>query len=113
MDLSSACIDEYIPERLNNIINRVPKDYSFEQVGFALIAYARLPARIRPSRGTIFLNPGGPGGSGKQLVFGRGEMIAEMLGYDWDLVGFDPRGIGESMFVPSFPYLSLIIILTT
>jgi pimeloyl-ACP methyl ester carboxylesterase len=44
--------------------------------------------------GALFLNPGGPGGSGIELAraFGR----AGDIGDRFDIVGFDPRGVGES-----------------
>ena len=47
-------------------------------------------------RGTIFLNPGGPGGSGTDLLRRFGENISEIVGPSFDLLGFDPRGTGMS-----------------
>ncbi|KAJ7114947.1 hypothetical protein C8R44DRAFT_795090 [Mycena epipterygia] len=41
-------------------------------------------------KGTIFLNPGGPGNSGTQ---GASQDLAAYLGNEWDILGFDPRGI--------------------
>lgn len=29
-----------------------------------------------------------------------GPSLAEYLGHDWDLVGFDPRGIGQTKYLP-------------
>ena len=62
------------------------------------IALARIPASDPAHRiGTVFVNPGGPGGSGVGLVlFGFGEFLAEQLDGRFDVVGFDPRGIGAS-----------------
>ncbi len=46
--------------------------------------------------GTIFINPGGPGASGiEQLVFS--EFPKELLKH-YDIIGFDPRGVGFSKF---------------
>ncbi|MCP4307600.1 MAG: alpha/beta hydrolase [bacterium] len=47
--------------------------------------------------GTIFLNPGGPGGSGIDFVAGAGpNLYTDELRAKYDLVGFDPRGIARS-----------------
>lgn len=76
----------------------VPKDYFDPSAGTAQIALARYKATNGPKRGSIMLNPGGPGGSGKKFLASRfgGQLLAGMLGEDYDLIGFDPRGIGET-----------------
>ena len=44
--------------------------------------------------GSIFLNPGGPGGSGVDFVVGAGPFLyTDEVRARFDLVGFDPRGI--------------------
>ncbi|KAK0491622.1 hypothetical protein IW261DRAFT_1438652 [Armillaria novae-zelandiae] len=73
----------------------VPKDYFNSSVGTSTIAFARQNA-TRNRKGSVFLNPGGPGGSGMNLLSRAGEYITELLGDQWDLIGFDPRGIGRS-----------------
>jgi pimeloyl-ACP methyl ester carboxylesterase len=47
-------------------------------------------------QGTIFLNPGGPGGSGTDFVTRYGTTISAIVGPRFDVLGFDPRGIGAT-----------------
>jgi pimeloyl-ACP methyl ester carboxylesterase len=77
---------------------RVPLDYDNPDGPRTSIALARIPAS-NPSRriGTLFVNPGGPGGSGVEMVlFGFGAFLEAQLDGRFDIVGFDPRGIGAS-----------------
>ncbi|KAF9020091.1 alpha/beta-hydrolase [Hymenopellis radicata] len=77
----------------------VPKDYFNASIGTASIAFARLNATKSPSKGSVFLNPGGPGGAGMAMILGArglGRSLADAIGHDWDLIGFDPRGIGRT-----------------
>jgi pimeloyl-ACP methyl ester carboxylesterase len=53
----------------------------------------------RPGRklGSLFLNPGGPGGSGVDFLFGAGPFLySDEVRARFDLVGFDPRGVIRS-----------------
>lgn len=45
------------------------------------------------------LSQGGPGGPGSRLPITTGSALAKVIGEDWDLIGFDPRGIGSTMCV--------------
>ncbi|KAJ3995923.1 hypothetical protein F5050DRAFT_1823248 [Lentinula boryana] len=74
----------------------VPKDYFNAEAGTASIALARYRAQKTPRRGSVFLNPGGPGGPGSKLPITLGPALAKLIGDDWDLIGFDPRGIGST-----------------
>lgn len=85
----------------------VPLDYdnpNSRQIGIAL---ARLPAtNPNGARGTVFLNPGGPGGSGIDFVLGAGPILfSPQVRRDFDLVGFDPRGIMRSSPLTCFSSL--------
>ncbi|KAK0748457.1 Alpha/Beta hydrolase protein [Apiosordaria backusii] len=49
-------------------------------------------------RGPVFFNPGGPGGSGIWSLLDHGKELQAILGKEhYDLVSFDPRGIGNSV----------------
>lgn len=76
----------------------VPLDYDNPKGEKTTIAVSRIPASNPAQKiGTLFLNPGGPGGSGADFVlFGFGEFIEQKLGGRFDIVGWDPRGIGGS-----------------
>ena len=76
----------------------VPLDYDKPKGRQITLALARLPAS-NPSRkiGSLFLNPGGPGGSGVDFLFGAGPFLySDEVRARFDLVGFDPRGIIRS-----------------
>jgi pimeloyl-ACP methyl ester carboxylesterase len=76
----------------------VPLDYDQPNGPKTTLALARVPASD-PARkiGTLFVNPGGPGGSGVDLVlFGFGDFLNQTLQGRFDIVGWDPRGIGAS-----------------
>ncbi|MFL6270930.1 MAG: alpha/beta hydrolase [Actinomycetes bacterium] len=76
----------------------VPLDYDRPRGRQITLALARLPA-ADPSRkiGSLFLNPGGPGGSGVDFLFGAGPFLySDEVRARFDLVGFDPRGIIRS-----------------
>lgn len=74
----------------------VPKVWKDPSQGNVTLALLRIPATGQ-SRGTLFMNPGGPGGSGVDFV---GEsatsIVSKEVRRDYDLVGFDPRGVGSS-----------------
>jgi pimeloyl-ACP methyl ester carboxylesterase len=75
----------------------VPRDYREPSAGTFELALIRRPARDRARRiGSLFLNPGGPGGSGVDLVRQNADVAFAPLNERFDLVGFDPRGVGAS-----------------
>ncbi|KAJ8090284.1 hypothetical protein PM082_018880 [Marasmius tenuissimus] len=65
-------------------------------MGKAFVYIARYKARRVPRKGIVFMNPGGPGHPGTPLALEKGQEMAELIGGDWDLVGFDPRGVGRT-----------------
>lgn len=76
----------------------VPLDYSAPDGRTAQIGLLRRPADEPGVRvGSLLLNPGGPGASGMTTAAAlSGAVVGTELGRRFDLVGFDPRGIGAS-----------------
>jgi pimeloyl-ACP methyl ester carboxylesterase len=76
----------------------VPLDYSQPTGPTASIALMRIKASDQSGRiGSLLSNPGGPGASGLELVANMHKTWANTdLAKRFDLVGFDPRGIGSS-----------------
>ena len=74
----------------------VPIDYANPGAGQAKLAVIRVPATGQ-RMGALLVNPGGPGASAVDMVAG---MAPALDGTDirrhFDLVGFDPRGVGHS-----------------
>ncbi|KZO93920.1 hypothetical protein CALVIDRAFT_539573 [Calocera viscosa TUFC12733] len=75
----------------------VPTDYFNETAGVTKIALGRYKAKRGPRHGMVLVNPGGPGGPGKPLATVTGSLLhTAVVGETYDIVGFDPRGIGET-----------------
>ncbi|WP_291380363.1 alpha/beta hydrolase [Demequina sp.] len=75
----------------------VPLDWSEPDGPTFALALSRRPADNQGSRvGSLLINPGGPGGSGIDLVENVENLASEKLMTSYDIVGFDPRGVGES-----------------
>ena len=83
---------------------QVPLDYDEPAGGAISIALVRLPASDPAHRiGSLFLNPGGPGGSGVDFAVGAGPFLfTDEVRARFDLVGFDPRGIARSTALRCF-----------
>jgi pimeloyl-ACP methyl ester carboxylesterase len=75
----------------------VPFDYAQPDGPRFTLPVVRLPAADPAQRiGALVINPGGPGASGVQYALGaRFEFPAAILDR-FDIVGFDPRGVGAS-----------------
>ena len=73
----------------------VPVDYSKPDGPTAVLAMIRFPASGQKI-GSLLINPGGPGESGIEAAASiYGEMPTTVRQH-FDLVGFDPRGVGAS-----------------
>jgi pimeloyl-ACP methyl ester carboxylesterase len=77
---------------------RVPLDYADPTGPTIDLALTRLPAGDPAQRiGALFFNPGGPGGPGVSVLHQLGMVLfPEETRARFDIVSFDPRGIGES-----------------
>jgi pimeloyl-ACP methyl ester carboxylesterase len=75
----------------------VPTDYDNISQGITYIALVRNPATGDSPQGSLLVNPGGPGASGVNLVFNASDFITTPdVRAEYDLIGFDPRGVGYS-----------------
>ena len=74
----------------------VPVDYANPQGPQAQLAVIRVPA-TGDRLGVLMVNPGGPGASAVDMVAGLAAGLADTeVTRRFDLVGFDPRGVGHS-----------------
>jgi pimeloyl-ACP methyl ester carboxylesterase len=90
----SACEGDGVPEDLQCGKVTVPLDYAKPTGGTLDLAMARFRA-TGESRGSVLLNFGGPGGPGvSELATGGKDFMGLTNGYD--VVTFDPRGVGRS-----------------
>ena len=76
---------------------RVPIDYDDLSVGTFRLSVLRALALDQESRkGSIVVNPGGPGGSGVDYAYNAEYIFSPDITARFDIVGFDPRGVAES-----------------
>lgn len=74
----------------------VPVDYDKPGGAQANLAVIRVPATGQRI-GSLLINPGGPGASAVNMVAGMAPVLKNSdLTRHFDLVGFDPRGVGHS-----------------
>jgi Predicted hydrolases or acyltransferases (alpha/beta hydrolase superfamily) len=82
--------------RVDETMVTVPLDWDDPTGDTIEIAIARHRAS-REAMGSMLMNPGGPGGSGYDFVARSASYVVtpEVLA-NYDLIGFDPRGVGRS-----------------
>lgn len=73
----------------------VPYDYSQPNGPRFALAVSKVPATGRRT-GSLFFNPGGPGGAGTSAVVGLSNLMPPVVRARFDLVSWDPRGIGST-----------------
>ena len=76
---------------------RVPLDYAHPEGRVIRLALLKVPASAPARRiGSLVVDPGGPGASGVDYAAGGLASFGPELLQAFDLVGFDPRGVGRS-----------------
>lgn len=85
---------------------KVPLDYAKPDGETIDIGLARRPAADQDNKiGSVLMDPGGPGGSGTAAIIGD-QLFPKAVADRFDVVGFDPRGVGMSTQVRCDPALS-------
>ncbi len=75
----------------------VPLDYANPSGEAITIKVLKAPATDKSKRlGSLVVNPGGPGASGIEFARYAGGTISPAVLAQYDIVGFDPRGVIES-----------------
>ncbi|MEY4044900.1 MAG: hypothetical protein RL644_1168 [Actinomycetota bacterium] len=83
-------------ERFQCASLRVPLDHSDPDGPTISLSLVRLPA-AGERKGVLLTNPGGPGASGNSFLRDFGADLADKVDLSaFDIVGFDPRGVGAS-----------------
>ena len=90
----ARCEGVEMPEDLQCGKVTVPLDYTRPRGATLQLALARYRA-TGPSRGSVLLNFGGPGSSGVDELAAAGEDFMDLTN-GYDVVSFDPRGVGRS-----------------
>jgi pimeloyl-ACP methyl ester carboxylesterase len=94
-----ACSDSYMKSAgLKCAKLRVPLDYRHPRGRKITLALSIRPHKASAGKylGAILTNPGGPGGSGTTLPPFMQDNVPNGVGYRFDWIGFDPRGVGAS-----------------
>ena len=71
---------------------------------FSLPVIKLAASNPRQRMGSLVVNPGGPGGSGVSYALQASSQVSPAVRARFDVVGFDPRGVGQS--VPAISCLS-------
>jgi pimeloyl-ACP methyl ester carboxylesterase len=83
---------------------KIPLDWTknCSSKDWVAIGITTLPATVSEDDdsfgGTVLINPGGPGGAGTEMVLDYGPYLQAILEGDrhYEMLGFDPRGVGSS-----------------
>ncbi|MFD3804285.1 alpha/beta hydrolase [Streptomyces sp. NPDC058611] len=75
---------------------KVPLDHDRPGGRQISLALTRVPHTAASSQGPLLVNPGGPGGSGRALAGFVASALPEDVAAQYDVIGFDPRGVGKS-----------------
>ncbi|KAF2108824.1 TAP-like protein-domain-containing protein [Lophiotrema nucula] len=73
----------------------LPLDYSDTEAGTTAVAFIK-KSSTNPDAEDVLFNPGGPGGSGVDLILSSSDVAEAKLGPNFNLVSWDPRGVNNS-----------------
>jgi pimeloyl-ACP methyl ester carboxylesterase len=92
------CSDESELQCATLDVHSDPNNTESETITLAL---NRLPSIQDTREGIVLINPGGPGGSGIELLeeLSSASVLPQALREKYDFIGFDPRGVGGSTAV--------------
>ena len=78
---------------------QVPLDYADPNGRKLTLALSMVPATAPKSQqqGVLLVNPGGPGAPGRSLAGAVATGVSPQVAAEYDIVGFDPRGVGGSV----------------
>ncbi|MGV9250027.1 alpha/beta hydrolase [Streptomyces sp. NPDC003697] len=79
---------------------KVPLDHRSPAGQQITLALSRVPHTARTYQGPLLVNPGGPGGSGRTLAGFVAKSLPAAVAAQYDVIGFDPRGVGASRPAP-------------
>ncbi|MEP6481735.1 MAG: alpha/beta hydrolase [Rhodoglobus sp.] len=76
---------------------KAPMDWANPATATIELALIRQPAKSGKPMGSLLVNPGGPGGSGYDFIKDSVDYATDAtLQANYDIVGFDPRGVNRS-----------------
>ena len=79
---------------------KVPLDHAKPHGKQITLALSRVPHTATKYQGPLLVNPGGPGGSGLTLAGFVASSLPKAVAAQYDVIGFDPRGVGASKPAP-------------
>ncbi|KAK4222853.1 Alpha/Beta hydrolase protein [Podospora fimiseda] len=90
-DHEVECANLTVPMDQFNATNNGPDNKNFS------IPLIRMRGKNATDNINILLNPGGPGGSGVEFLYRRGKQLNAIVGENFHLLSFDPRGVNQSV----------------
>ncbi|KAF2651085.1 alpha/beta-hydrolase [Lophiostoma macrostomum CBS 122681] len=96
-DISPTLDLSWVPcfDNFTCTILQVPLDYSSPYDGNTTLAFIKIPSANATAEDILY-NPGGPGGSGISSILTSPAGFVKLIGSQYNIVGFDPRGVNNS-----------------
>ncbi len=93
----SACTGSLAPAECTSLA--VPLNYADPGGRKITLALSMIPATapVAKQQGVLLVNPGGPGAPGRSLAAAVAAGLSPQVAATYDIVGFDPRGVGGSV----------------